>query len=98
MAHARFARRGGFLRLARRHAQERDLVAEAIGEKLKAAVAGGALEGRRAAWERWKARLEQLPDGSWVNPLGIEDESFFRSLEEVRRESWVSRDPFVSEI
>ena len=77
----------------------RDLVAEAIGEKLEHEV-GGALgaakagEGRREAWERWRTRLEQLPDGSWFNPDGIEDESFFQSLDEVRREPWASRDPF----
>jgi hypothetical protein len=73
----------------------RDLVAEAIGEKLADAVgavkAGGE---RRAAWERWKTRLEQLPDGSWFNPEGVEDESFFHSLDEIRQEPWASRDPF----
>jgi len=74
----------------------RDLVAEAIGEKLACTVgtAVKAAEGRRAAWERWMTRLEQLPDGSWFNPDGIEDESFFRSLDEIRREPWVPRDPF----
>jgi hypothetical protein len=79
----------------------RDLVAEAIGEKLEhtAGVAEGgtqAGEGRREAWERWRTRLVQLPDGGWLNPHGIEDESFFQSLDEVRRESWASRDPFGS--
>lgn len=76
----------------------RDLVAEAIGEKLECeeATTAPAGEGRRAAWERWKARLEQLPDGSWFNPDGIEDESFFRSLDEIRRETWPFRDPFGS--
>jgi hypothetical protein len=77
----------------------RDLVAEAIGEKLEHTVGGpkGAAtisEGRREAWERWRARLERLPDGSWFNPGGIEDESFFQALEEVRREAWTSREPF----
>ncbi|HVF62317.1 MAG TPA: hypothetical protein VNJ70_21095 [Thermoanaerobaculia bacterium] len=76
----------------------RDLVAEAIGEKLEDTVGGGAAaaktsEGRREAWERWRARLEQLPDGSWFNPDGVEDESFFHSLDEVRREPWTSRGP-----
>ncbi len=79
----------------------RDLVAEAIGEKLERsadAAAGGTetSHGRREAWERWRIRLVQLPDGSWLNPDGIEDESFFRSLDEVRRESWAARDPFGS--
>jgi hypothetical protein len=74
----------------------RDFVAEAIGEKLEGALgtATKAGEGRRAAWDRWKARLEQLPDGSWFNPDGIEDESFFHSLDEIRREPWTPRDPF----
>jgi hypothetical protein len=79
----------------------RDLVAEAIGEKLE--QAGGAAPGstrtgerRREAWERWRARLVQQPDGSWLNPDGIDDESFFQSLEEARGESWTSRDPFGS--
>jgi hypothetical protein len=76
----------------------RELVAEAIGEKL-ADAGGGALDaakaghGRREAWERWKARLERLPDGSWLNPDGVEDDSFFDSLDEVRREPWAARDP-----
>jgi hypothetical protein len=77
----------------------RDLVAEAIDEKLEHSVGGPmgvakVSEGRREAWERWKTRLEKLPDGSWFNPDGIEDESFFQSLDEFRRESWASRDPF----
>lgn len=77
----------------------RDLVAEAIGEKLEHANGGEVSaektgEGRREAWERWRARLQQLPDGSWFNPDGIEDEAFFQSLDEVRREPWVSRGPF----
>jgi hypothetical protein len=77
----------------------RDLVAEALGEKL-ADPAGGTVgtakagEGRREAWERWKSRLEQLPDGTWFNRDGIEDESFFESLDEIRRKTWVSRSPF----
>ena len=38
----------------------------------------------------------QLPDGGWLNPDGIEDESFFQSLDGVREETWVSRHPFGS--
>lgn len=70
----------------------RDLVAEALGDKLEGAAK--ATEGRRQAWEQWRSRLKRLPDGTWFNPDGIEDESFFRALEEIRRESWASRDPF----
>lgn len=77
----------------------RDLVTEALGEKVEHTVGGvagtaKASEGRREAWERWRTRLKQLPDGSWFNPDGIEDESFFQSLEEVRQEPWASRDSF----
>lgn len=77
----------------------RDFVAEAIGEKLEHGA--GAAErtpsgGRREAWERWRTRLVQLPDGGWLNPDGIEDESFFQSLDEVRAEPWGSGDPFGS--
>ncbi|HWN45407.1 MAG TPA: hypothetical protein VNW71_24485 [Thermoanaerobaculia bacterium] len=73
----------------------RDLVAEALGEKLEYTVgAAKASEGRRQAWEHWRSRLKQLPDGSWFNPDGIEDESFFRALDEIHPESWTHRDPF----
>lgn len=79
----------------------RDLVAEAIGEKLEHTAGSAAAgtqpgEGRREAWERWRTRLVQLPDGGWLNPEGIEDESFFQSLDGVRGETWVSRNPFGS--
>jgi hypothetical protein len=68
-----------------------DLVAEAIHEKLEAAAPGetdatSARGVRREAWERWKSRLEQHPDGTWFNPEGIDDEIFFQSLEGSRRE------------
>jgi len=78
----------------------RDLVAEAIDEKLGGGAAGEEPEMaktgevRREAWERWKNRLERRPDGTWLNPEGVEDESFFQSLEEARREPWTKRDPF----
>jgi predicted DNA-binding protein len=80
----------------------RDLVAEAIDEKLEVVAGGGvdatkAREVRREAWERWKGRLERRSDGTWFNPEGVDDESFFQSLEEVRREPWVKRDPFGSD-
>jgi hypothetical protein len=77
----------------------RDLVAEAIYEKLEAAAAGemdttNARKVRREAWKRWKSRLERHPDGTWFNPEGIGDEIFFQSLEGVRRGPWAKRDPF----
>jgi hypothetical protein len=77
----------------------RDLVAEAIDDKLGGGTGGESEtaktgEVRREAWERWKNRLERRPDGTWLNPEGIDDESFFQSLEGVRREPWTKRDPF----
>lgn len=82
----------------------RDLVAEAITEKLKnpaPIVSGGKKvpigrrEGRRLTWEEWSAKFERLPDGTWFNPDGIQDESFFETLDEIRREPWIDRDPFA---
>ncbi len=78
----------------------RDLVAEAIDEKVtvgREADAANTSEVRREAWERWKNRLERRSDGTWFNPEGIDDETFFQSLEEVRREPWITRDPFGSD-
>lgn len=76
----------------------RELVAEAIDRSLVAAgseAAGAAAsgEGRRQAWERFKARLEWRADGSCVNPDGV-DESFLRSLDAIRREPWGTRAAF----
>ena len=77
----------------------RDLVAEAIDQRLitepsEVTDRPEASESRRKSWEAWRARLVQEPDGSWRNPDGIEDESFFEDLEDIRREPWVSRRPF----
>lgn len=74
----------------------RDLVAEAIDEKLagigsEVVDRPPAAEERRAAFERWKARLVLKPDGSYFNPDGIDDEAFFAALEEIRRERWPER-------
>jgi len=81
----------------------RDLVAEAITEKLKAPVVGtkkapiGRREGRRLTWEEWSAKLQKLPDGTWFNPDGIQDESFFETLDAIRREPWERRNPFADQ-
>ncbi len=81
----------------------RDLVAEAITEKLKAPVASskkipvGRREGRRLTWEEWSAKLQKLPDGTWFNPDGIQDASFFETLEAIRREPHERRDPFADQ-
>ncbi|MGH7489843.1 MAG: hypothetical protein ACREMY_30190 [bacterium] len=78
----------------------RDFVAEAIDEKLAIAEGGEAdgtkaHEARREAWERWKSLLERRSDGTWFNSEGIDDESFFRSLEEARREPWAKPNPIT---
>ncbi len=77
----------------------RELVAEAIDEKLSGQpgeITDVPLANaeRQQAWERWKARLVQLPDGTWFNPEGIEDEDFYRTLDEIRREAWPERNPY----
>ncbi len=80
----------------------RDVVAEAIGEKLERGPSGarsvpGYREGRRQTWEEWRAKLVREPDGSWYNPDGIDDESFFAMLEALRGEHGERRDPFEGE-
>jgi hypothetical protein len=78
----------------------RDLVAEAIDRELvvepgEVTDETGARHDRREAWEAWKARLVREPDGTWRNPEGIDDESFFEALRELRREPSRIRDPFA---
>jgi hypothetical protein len=77
----------------------RDWVTEAIAEKLEVSAGGNAAtmnagEVRREAWKCWKGRLERRSDGTWFNPNGVDDEAFFQSLEEIRREPRAKRDPF----
>lgn len=76
----------------------RELVAEAIDEKLVRGSMGGRAipgyrEGRRLTWVEWSAGLQKLPDGSLFNPAGADD-SFFEALEEIRRRPWTPRNPF----
>jgi hypothetical protein len=78
----------------------RDLVAEAIDEKL-ATLASEITDApqiraeRRRAWERWKSRLIHQPDGSWLNSVAIDEDAFYQALEAIRREAWPERDPFA---
>ena len=87
--------------LAARQGQSlREFVAEAIGEKLLQTASGLAdlpevSTERREAWERWRSRLVQQPDGTWFNPEGIADESFYETLEQIRQEAWSERDPLA---
>lgn len=76
----------------------RDLVAEALDEKLEKGSVGsrripGSREGTRQTWEEWSAALVPQPDGTLFNPQGADD-SFFEALEEIRRRPWTRRNPF----
>jgi hypothetical protein len=76
----------------------RDLVAEAIEVKLTTDEATARGKGERDnAWKAFSSRLQKLPDGTYFNPEGIEDESFFETLEMIRTEgrAWQPRDPFA---
>ncbi len=77
----------------------RDLVAEAI----EAQLARPPRPMRRRSeppsdeWRDFLATLELQPDGSYINPNGIDDEAFFQTLEDVRsarlREQTTQFDP-----
>ncbi len=50
---------------------------------------------RSEAWQAYFRKLQRLPDGSYYNPDGIDDEGFFEELERFRAESrFPHRDPF----
>ncbi len=73
----------------------RDLVAEALKEKL-AAHASAEREGKAqtSEWKEFASRLQMLPDGTCINPDG--DDSFAQILETIREErrDWQPRNPF----
>ncbi|MGI9025244.1 MAG: hypothetical protein ACR2GP_06625 [Burkholderiaceae bacterium] len=78
----------------------RDLVADAIQDKLAAlAAAKDELSGKTNEWKAFASHLQRLPDGSYFNPRGIDDESFFESLEMIRdeRRGWQPQNPFENE-
>lgn len=78
----------------------RDLVAEAIEVKLTTDEAAARSNAERDnAWKAFSSRLQKLPDGTYFNPEGIEDESFFETLETIRAEgrTWQPRDPFAQD-
>ncbi|MEO6407540.1 MAG: hypothetical protein ABIO45_02145 [Burkholderiaceae bacterium] len=66
----------------------RDLVAEAIEARL--AAPPPPLQRRSEPphdeWQAFLATLELQPDGSYINPNGIDDEAFFQALEDIRSE------------
>lgn len=62
-----------------------DWVALAVEAKAAAhEEAFRALAASAAASEAFAARLRRMPDGSYFNPDGIEDEGFFETLENLR--------------
>jgi hypothetical protein len=81
----------------------RDLVAEALTEKLGSPRTpvgkhpSGRREGHRETWEEYRSRFELQPDGTYRNMDAIDDESFYRALEEIRRRPFERRDPFADQ-
>jgi len=68
----------------------RDLVAEALSERVTAPSGGagrlpvGQREGRRETWEEWRRHLVQQPDGSLLNTDAIDDPTFFEYIDSLR--------------
>ena len=65
----------------------RDLVAEAIEARLAAPSLPPLRRRNEPPPDEWQAFLDTLvlqPDGSYVNPKGIDDEAFFEALDDVR--------------
>ena len=64
----------------------RDLVAEAIEAQLAAPPPPLQRRSEPPAdeWQDFLATLELQPDGSYINPNGIDNDAFFHGLEEVR--------------
>lgn len=75
----------------------RDLVAEALADKLAAlALAKGASRSRVSEWKAFEAKLQKQPDGSYINPEIPADDNFAEILETIRAErlAWQPRNPF----
>jgi hypothetical protein len=65
----------------------RDLIAEAITDKLAApprAAPTRRTEPPAREWNAYLATLERQGDGSYINPNGIDDEGFFEALDNIR--------------
>jgi len=65
----------------------RDLIAEATTDKLAAPPRDVPLrrsEPPAHEWEAYLATLERQPDGSDINPNGIDDKGFFETLASLR--------------
>jgi hypothetical protein len=65
----------------------RDLVAEAIETRLAAPPPPPPQRRSEPPPDEWQAYLSTLelqPDGSYINPNGIDDPAFYQALEEIR--------------
>ncbi len=65
----------------------RDLIAEAITDKLASPAQAAPLrrsEPPAHEWEAYLTTLSRQPDGSYINPNGVDDESFFEGLDDIR--------------
>lgn len=84
----------------------RDLVAEALSDKLdalpeSAVTRAAANDASPNEFDAYMATLVQQPDGSWINPNGIDDDEFFKILDSMREgdraaADWRPRDPFAT--
>ena len=65
----------------------RDFVAEALTEKLEA-HAGSRQKARSpsAEWKEFAARLQKRPDGSFINPSGVDNQALDDVLDAIRQE------------
>lgn len=65
----------------------RDFVAEALTEKLEAhARSGRKAKSPSAEWKEFAARLQKRPDGSFINPSGIDNRALDDVLDTIRQE------------
>lgn len=83
------------VRAAQSDRRLKDVVEELLRRGLEAPPEPPANDPLRA----WCAQLEFHADGTVTNPAGVEDESFFRALDELREADRANppRDPFAGE-
>ena len=75
----------------------RDFVADALSEKLAAYANNKRAAGSPSSeWKAFSARLQAQPDGSFINPQGIDNEALDEVLDTIRQErkGAMSRNPF----
>ena len=65
-----------------------DLVIDALKDKLPDAP-DTALPPPVDEWAEFESRLQLQPDGSYINPDGLDDDhEFFKNLERIRSDRW----------